>query len=524
MELRTENLIGFDYSAKGSKKFQSFNPLTNASNPWEFSVATAAECQLATQKAAKAFEIYQQTSLKDRSKFLRAIAQNITDLGSQLLETYCLESGLAIARAQGECARTIGQLEGFAKALDSGQYLEPIIDTADPSRSPVPKVDLRKINQPIGPIVVFGASNFPLAYSTAGGDTASALAVGCPVIVKAHPMHPATGSLVAAAIMRAAQQTGMPDGVFSNLNSNTFELGQLLVQDPRIKGVGFTGSVSGGTALYQLAQNRTEPIPVFAEMGSVNPVIILPEALDQSESWAKSYAGSITLGSGQFCTNPGLIFCIENPKLDTFIETLKKELSTIEANSMLHPSIHKSFEKGRTAMEENATLIGQSKGNEALSYPGRGSIYQVDASTFANNPRLDQEVFGPLSLLVRCQSIEELIPIIQSLEGQLTGTILGTTSAIKQASKLIEALKSRVGRLIFNGVPTGVEVCTAMQHGGPFPASTDPRFTAVGVHSMKRWLRPISYQNWPDEFLPEALKASNPLGLWRLIDNQWTKN
>lgn len=525
MELRTENLIGNTYSAKGTKSFQTFNPITNTSNPWEFTIATEEEVQLATQKAHQAFKIYRQSSLKDRAVFLREIAKNIQDVGDQLFDTYCQESGLAKGRAQGECNRTLGQLETFAKALDEGQYLEPIIDRADPERSPIAKVDIRKQNEPIGPIVVFGASNFPLAYSTAGGDTASALACGCPVIVKAHPMHAATGALVANAILKAVKTCDMPDGVFSNLNSNSFELGKQLVKDPYIKGVGFTGSISGGTSLYQLAQSRTEPIPVFAEMGSVNPVIVLAEAIEkQSSFWAKSYADSITLGSGQFCTNPGLIFCIEHPKLDKFISELADIFSEIQNSSMLNPSIHKAYEEGKESISEKANLIASSKTSDKLPYAGKAAIYEVDAETFSQNPRLHQEVFGPMSLVIRCKNIEQLTLLIDHLEGQLTGTILGSEDEISKESKLVESLKNRVGRIIFNGVPTGVEVCPAMLHGGPFPASTDARFTAVGIHSMKRWLRPIAYQNWPKKQLPDALKDGNPLGIIRLIDNQWTKD
>lgn len=522
MTLRTENLIGTSYSAEGSNTFQSFNPITNTPNPWMFTSATSQEAAIATQKAAEAFKIYQQTSLIDRARFLRCIAKNINTLGDQLFETYCQESGLPIGRAKGECQRTLGQLEGFAKALDAGQFLEPVIDTADPNRSPMPKPDIRKLNQPIGPILVFGASNFPLAYSTAGGDTASALACGCPVIVKAHQMHAGTGALVAGAILKAVEECQMPDGVFSNLNSNNFELGQQLITDPLIKGVGFTGSIAGGTALYRLAQNRTEPIPVFAEMGSVNPVIVLPSALEHATKWATSYADSISLGSGQFCTNPGLIFCIEHPQLDQFLHKLAEEFRSVEDTSMLHPSIHKSYQEGKAAVAATADLMSTSNSTSDLAFAGKSALYIVDAKKFKEHPGLHQEVFGPMSLVVRCASIDELIPLIYTLEGQLTGTILGSTEELSKEIAVIEAVKNRVGRLIFNGVPTGVEVCPAMHHGGPFPASTDARFTAVGIQSMKRWLRPIAYQNWPNELLPEALKDDNPMGLVRIVNNNWS--
>jgi NADP-dependent aldehyde dehydrogenase len=521
IEIPNQNLIGFQYSAESAHSFQTFNPITQKATPWTFKCATVEEASLATRKAAYAFESFQALTLKERAAFLRAIAIEILALGDFLIDTYCTETGLPAARAMGERGRTIGQLEGFATALENGQFLDPVIDREDLERSPIPKVDIRKINYPLGPIVVFGASNFPLAYSTAGGDTASALATGCPVIVKGHPMHAATGALVASAILKAAKDTGMPEGVFSNLNSNSYELGQQLVKDPLIKGVGFTGSVAGGTALYQLAQSRSEPIPVFAEMGSVNPIIVLPEALDLGATdWAEAYAASIALGSGQFCTNPGLIFCVEGPKTALFISHLKAAFSKISPTVMLHPNIHAAYNKGRGEVAEKAQLLATTQPQELKSENGfgEGAIYEVNATTFAANPSLHLEVFGPMSLVVRCKNIAELIPLIANLEGQLTGTILGTEKAIAAQPVLVNTLKDRVGRIIFNGVPTGVEVCAAMQHGGPFPASSDARFTAVGVHAMKRWLRPISFQNWPQLQLPLALQEGNPLKIWRLVD------
>ena len=526
MNIPTDNLIGFQYSSLGSQHFTSFNPKSNNKNPWTFTYATEEEAALATQKAHNAFQIFQTTSLSNRAAFLRAIAREILALDHLLLSTYCAESGLPVGRAEGERGRTIGQLEGFAKAIEKGQYLEPTIDLAKPDRKPIPKVDIRKINHPIGPIVVFGASNFPLAYSTAGGDTASALACGCPVIVKSHPMHAATGALVANAILKAAQDTNMPDGVFSNLNSPSFELGKQLVMDPLIKGVGFTGSIQGGTALYAMAQSRPEPIPVFAEMGSVNPVVILPEGIDSSEksiSWAKSYAASIALSSGQFCTNPGLIFCIESPQTHTFLNALKDAFSEITPASMLHPNIQKAYTKGKNEVAVHAGLLSATK-QAVEPNDGEGAIYQVSASVFSKNPRMHEEVFGPMSLVVICENIKELVTIIKKLDGQLTGTIIGDSLHMDQYHTIIEALKNRVGRIIFNGVPTGVEVCAAMQHGGPFPASTDARFTAVGVMSMRRWLRPISFQNWPDDLLPLALQDANPLKIWRILDGQLSKD
>ena len=526
MNIITQNLIGYSYSAEGTKTFSTFNPVDQSATPWVFKNATLSELKKATALSERAFVPYKSMSVARRAAFLRAIAKEILSLGEDLTRTYTMETGLPKGRAEGERGRTIGQLEAFATAIENGQYLQPIIDHADANRTPVPKVDLRKINEPIGPIAVFGASNFPLAYSTAGGDTASALATGCPVVVKAHPMHAGTNALVTQAILKAAQDTKMPEGVFSCLYSNDYEIGSQLVQDPLIKGVGFTGSISGGTALFKLAQSREVPIPVFAEMGSVNPVVVLPEALNKNPTdWANAYAGSISIGSGQFCTNPGLLFCIQSPELDVFIHTLSEAFHQIAPTFMLHPNIHAAYEKGQAEFDALAKKVGststQSPAKEGM---GHGAIYQVDAKTFAANPRLYQEVFGPLSLIVVCKDVAELLPLIARLDGQLTGTILGSENDLQANETLVATLQNRVGRLIFNGVPTGVEVCAAMQHGGPFPASTDERFTAVGVKAMDRWLRPVSYQNWPDKLLPKALQNNNPLGLHRLINGTLIKD
>ena len=525
--LQTDQLIGTAYSRKGTSAFKTFNPETNQTNEWVFVNATQAEASLATQKAAAAFEPYQALSLEKRAAFLRAIASEILALGDQLLEVYCQETGLPKGRAEGERGRTLHQLAMFAAAVERGQFLEPVIDHGDPNRTPQPKVDLRKMNRPLGPIVVFGASNFPLAYSTAGGDTASALACGCPVIVKGHPMHAGTGSLVAAAILKAAKDTQMPEGVFSNLNSNTYELGKQLVQDPLVKGVGFTGSIAGGTALYQLAQSRKEPIPVFAEMGSVNPVVVLPEAIENSETrsqWAKTYAGSITLGSGQFCTNPGLIICLESPHAQDFIDQLAAAFGQITPTTMLHPNIHSGYSKGVKDVAAKSKLLAETLPAAVhQSNAGIGAIYEIDAATFLKHPRVHEEVFGPMSVVVRVKTVAELNTLIHELDGQLTASVLGTEDTIKQYAAVFNALEDRVGRLIFNGVPTGVEVCAAMQHGGPFPASTDARFTAVGEQSMRRWLRPISYQNYANEMLPAALQDGNPMQLWRTLNGEFSK-
>jgi NADP-dependent aldehyde dehydrogenase len=388
----------------------------------------------------------------------------------------------------------------------------------------MPKPDLRKMLVPLGPVVVFGASNFPLAYSTAGGDTAAAFASGCPVIVKSHPMHAGTGELVSSAIIKAAQKTGMPNGVFSNLNSSGIEVGSQLVKHSGVKAVGFTGSIRGGRALYDLAAQREEPIPVFAEMGSVNPVVMLPKALkNRGEDLAKTYASSITLGTGQFCTNPGLLLGIKNENLSNFIQNVSDEIVKIEPSVMLHPNIIGAYEKNKQkAISQPDLRVVVDYDLDVKSNYARQTITTVEGKTFLENPTLHQEVFGPYSIVVQCENAKQLETIISKLEGQLTGTLIADDDEASQYPEVISALQNRVGRIIYNGVPTGVEVCASMTHGGPYPSSTDSRFTAVGIHSIKRWVRPFSYQDWPNALLPNELKNENPLGISRLVNNKQT--
>ena len=502
-----KNYIGNTASAAGKVRFKTFNPLLNLENDWECTEATAAEIEQATALAWKAFKVFRKTPASERANFLDAIAEEIKALGTELIDTYCKESGLPGARAEGERGRTMFQLRSFAEMLRDGAWMETDIDTALPDRQPIPKPDLRKTFIPLGPVAVFGSSNFPLAYSTAGGDTASALASGCPVVVKSHPMHAGTGELVASAIIKAAERTKMPNGVFSNLNSKGIELGVQLVQDPKVKAVGFTGSIRAGRALFDLANARKEPIPMFAEMGSINPVIISKGTLEKKGAqWAKTYAGSITLGTGQFCTNPGLILGIASPALDDFADALAENIVEIEPKCMLHPNIKGAYtalknevstQHGVTTLTKELT-VGANYADQAVAL--------ISGSDFLANPKVHQEVFGPFSLVVKCADDAELMQIIEGLEGQLTGTIIVEPEEIKAMAPVVEELQQRVGRIVFNSVPTGVEVCPAMQHGGPYPSSTDARFTAVGVHAVKRWIRPISYQDFPQELLPNELK------------------
>lgn len=521
-----KNQIGSQLLASGEKTFKTFNPQLNIENPWEITEATADEIKLATAIADKAFLSFQKCTGKEKAQFLRTIAAEILALGDSLLDVYCQESGLPRGRAEGERGRTIGQLNAFADLVAEGSWVEATIDTAIPDRVPLPKVDIRKMMRPLGTVVVFGSSNFPFAYSTAGGDTASALAAGCPVIVKSHPMHAGTSEMVASAVIKAAQKTNMPEGVFSNLNSSGIEVGVQLVQDPLVKAVGFTGSIKGGRALYDLAAKRPEPIPVFAEMGSINPVVILPESLKQnSEKWASACAGSVTLGAGQFCTNPGLILAVKDENLKVFTEQLASEILKITPTCMLNPSIHKNYlvNNQELSSQDGVQIVAAYDENAGPNFASQ-KILTVSGKTFLQNPVLHKEVFGPFSIVVQCENETELVAILNKLEGQLTGTILAEDNEINNFDPVVDALGNRVGRIIFNGMPTGVEVCPAMVHGGPYPSSSDSRFTAVGIDSIKRWVRPFSYQNWPNDRLPEALQNENPLGISRLVNNVQTND
>ena len=520
-----KNYIGNLLSSMGHVTFKTFNPQTNTENNIVYTEASTIEIHKAVELAAQAFNTFKNISGAKKSEFLNEIANEIEALGDELIKVYCSETGLSEGRAIVERGRTVFQLRSFSKLVKEGSWVEATIDTADPNRNPIPKVDIRKMLVPIGPVVVFGASNFPLAYSTAGGDTAAALAAGCPVIVKSHPMHAGTGELVASAIMNAVSTTKMPNGVFSNLNSSGIEVGITLVKHPQVKAVGFTGSISGGRALYNLAAQRPEPIPVFAEMGSINPVIILPNAVkNKGNEWAKIYAKSITLGSGQFCTNPGLILGIKGDDLTNFIRTLAEEIVRIEPTCMLHPAIIRAYESNKIKIQEQQGLKTTATINKEVSANyGRQAITTVEGTTFLENTTLHQEVFGPFSMVVQCESVAQLEEIIANLEGQLTGTILTENDEIENFSTIVSTLQNRVGRIIFNGVSTGVEVCPSMVHGGPYPASTDSRFTAVGIHSIKRWVRPFSYQSWPNKLFPDELKNENPLKISRLVDGKQTK-
>lgn len=512
------NHIGSKRSGSGSS-FQVANPATGDLLPGDFKSASFEEIEQAVTKASAAFETYRQCSGKQKAAFLRGIADEILELGSVLVDRAVLESGLPEGRIIGERGRTMGQLNMFADLLEEGSWVEATVDTAIPDRAPVPKPDIRKMLVPVGPVVVFGASNFPLAFSTAGGDTASALASGCPVVVKAHPSHAGTSELVSSAIIAAAAKTGMPDGVFSHLFDPGFEVGVNLVKNPKVKSVAFTGSLQGGKALFDLASSREEPIPVFAEMGSINPVIVLPGAL-RNESLAAQYAGSITLGSGQFCTNPGLLIGLQSEEFQSFKAKLGEEISKIAPATMLNSGIEANYERKRKEVVSQQGVHTLSGDNDVA--PNSPLVAEVGGQEFLKNPRLHEEVFGPFSLIVEVNTPEELEQILEKIEGQLTATVMGDDQDLETFRSPIEQLKNKVGRIIFNGVPTGVEVCTSMQHGGPYPATTDSRFTSVGTGAIRRFVRPLSYQNWPQAQLPEELQDGNPLGIMRIVDGNYT--
>ena len=515
--MTTQNIIGYELSAQGTTTVQSANPNSLQQLEGNFTAATPTEMEQALQKAESAWREYRNYSGKQKATFLRAIAEEIEALDESLVKRAMSESGLPEGRIKGERGRTTGQLKLFADLVEEGSWLEATIDTKT-------AVDLRKTLVALGPVVVFTASNFPLAFSTAGGDTASALASGCPVIVKAHEAHLGTNALVAQAIQRAAQKTGMPDGVFSSLNGNGYQLGSDLVKHPLTKAVAFTGSLQGGKALYDLAQQREMPIPVFAEMGSVNPIFILPKKLETEQTTlANEIAGSINLGAGQFCTNPGLLVCIENETTGGFINDLKNAFEGLQPQTMLHQGIFNNYEKNKRAiLGENGveTLVQQENDKTIAAKP---AVATVSAKEFLANPKLHEEVFGPFSLLICCSDAVEMEKVGQALAGQLTATIMGDEVEATDFSNLIHVLQEKVGRLIFNGVPTGVAVCHAMQHGGPYPASTDSRFTSVGTSAIKRFARPITFQNTPQSFLPAALKDGNPLNIWRTVDGEFMK-
>lgn len=504
-----------------ASSFRACNPATGQEIEPRFGAATVQDVELACALAARAFDLYRETTPEQRARFLEQVAQNILELGPALIERAMLESGLPQARLEGERGRTVGQLRLFAQVVRDGRWLGATLDSALPERSPArPDLRLRKIA--LGPVAVFGASNFPLAFSVGGGDTASALAAGCPVIVKAHGAHPGTSELVGRAIQAAVASSGLPEGVFSVLHGDGRTIGTALVSNPAIKAVGFTGSRQGGMALVRAAAQRDEPIPVYAEMSSINPMFMLPCAFARrAAAIATGFVDSLTLGAGQFCTNPGLVIALEGSALDSFCAAASAALQAKTGATMLTSGIHAAFNEGveRLAAIPGVTGLARGKRGDGAS-AGQPALFMTDAAHFLSNPELEQEIFGAAALIVRCNDISQLRQIAEHLDGQLTATLFLDEDDRDEARPLSRTLERKAGRILVNGYPTGVEVSHAMVHGGPFPATSDSRSTSVGTGAIERFLRPVCYQDLPAYLLPEALQDNNPLQLWRVRDGE----
>src|SRR5690554_1522019 len=524
MTLTGKNIVGSQLSAKGDSVFYAVNPSTGQKMEPAFVEAASQEIDSAIRQASAAFQIYRTRSGKERAAFLETIASEILSLGEDLITRCKEETGLPEARLIGERGRTVNQLKLFAELLREGSWVEARIDTADPNRQPLPRQDIRSMLKAIGPVAVFGASNFPFAFSVAGGDTASALAAGCTVVVKGHPAHPGTSEMVGLAIQRAVVQCDLPEGTFSMLNGTSVEVGLRMVQHPLIKAVGFTGSFQGGKSLFDAAARRSEPIPVFAEMGSSNPVFILPGALAQrKEALAQGLSASVTLGVGQFCTNPGLVFIQTSEESESFNNLLAGNIGASSGGVMLTSSISKNYNSGiqKALSVQGVEVLAQGEANDSSSH-GKAYLMKATVQSFLEEPALQEEVFGPSTLLVTGQDRDELIEAAQNLHGHLTVSIHSTEEDLEESKELIRILEQKAGRLIINDYPTGVEVCHAMVHGGPYPSTTDSRSTSVGTAAINRFVRPISYQGFSSGLLPDELKDGNPLRIWRLVDGKRT--
>jgi NADP-dependent aldehyde dehydrogenase len=505
-DIRAANFIGGEPSSVGDHTFWAHNPVSNEPLEPVFTEAIAAEIDKAAMIAHRTFDHYRLLPLERRASLLEAIADEIMNLGDTLLNRAELESGLPQPRLVGERSRTVNQLKMFAEVVRQGDWQALSHDEAIPDREPVPKPDLKRVMMPLGPVAVFGASNFPLAFSVAGGDTASALAAGCPVIVKGHPAHPGTSDLTAQAVYAAINKLNLPRGIFSLLQGNSNDAGCALVTHPMVKAVGFTGSLNAGRHLYDLASQRREPIPVFAEMGSTNPMFILPSAIAaDKEGLVKGLTASMTLGVGQFCTQPGLIFVVKGDESEGLINDLEASLSKVGEATMLHKGIKCGYENRLRTVNAVDDLYQIYSGNNSDAPTRSGPVLlKTSAETYLTRSELHEEIFGPASIIVVCESTEQWKEIAEGMGGQLTATLHAPESECADHLELIHILERKAGRLIFNGYPTGVEVCASMTHGGPYPATTDSRGTSVGTSAINRFLRPISYQNFPESLLPSA--------------------
>jgi len=522
-----QNLIAGQWSAQGNETFFSVDPHTRTEGNIRFFNATDDEINLAVLKAAEAFRTIRQYSTETRSAFLDTIADEIDKLGSVLIETADAETGLGLPRLESERGRTTSQLRLFANLLREGSYVEAILDTALPNRKPAPRPDLRRMLMPLGPIAVFGASNFPFAFSVAGGDTASAFAAGCSVIVKAHPGHPGTSELVAQAIQAAGERHRFPPGFFSMVQGHTVRVGQTLVMHPQLEAVGFTGSLGGGRALFDIAARRPRPIPVFAEMGSINPIVISPLALKvRGEAIAEGLVNSVTLGAGQFCTKPGLVLVIDNVESQTFIARVAELMDQRQPGVLLNQSVlaHLSTQVEQTLASGLALERTQIDANTSTGYCFPNTVLQTTSKQFIRDEALQNEHFGPVTMFVNCPTLDDLLEAVEALHGTLTAPGHSEAEELDFTQELFLRLREKAGRLIWNGFPTGVEVVYAMQHGGPYPATTTPQITSVGMAAIKRFMRPVVFQNIPDSLLPDALQDANPLNIWRTVDNKLTRD
>jgi len=521
-----QQLIAGARSAEGRATFRATNPATGEVLPGEFYEATSAEIDRALTAAVEAFESYRRLPGQRVADFLDAVASELEALGEELVTLANQETGLPLARLRNERARMINGVRLFGSMARDGSWVGARIDHADPQRQPLPKPDVRAMLRPIGPVVVFGASNFPLAISVAGNDTVSALAAGCPVVVKAHPAHPGTSERVGEAFVAAAKKQGIPAGVFSMVQGQTNDVGMALVKHPATRAVAFTGSFRGGRALFDAGVSRPEPIPVYAEMGSINPVILLPGAVAQrGEQIASAYINSVTLGVGQFCTNPGILLALETPALEGFVGAVERTARAVAPATMLHAGIAKAFAGGvaRVAETPGVQVVATSEtAADSAKSEGQTAIFSTTAAALDANPHLTEEVFGPTSTIVRCRNRQELEAVVRGLGGHLTASVHGTPEDLAEHRDLIALLETKVGRIIFNGFGTGIEVCAAMHHGGPYPSTTDGHFTSIGPAAIFRFARPVCYQDFPDAALPEALREGNPLGIWRLVDSRLT--
>jgi 2,5-dioxopentanoate dehydrogenase len=526
-KLSGRSLIGFREGAGAGLAMHASNPTTGERLQPGFIPATAEEVELAVRLAADAFDIYRVIPGRDRGALLRKIAAKIESIAGDIVERAGQETALPQARLQGETARTCGQLRLFAQVAEEGSWVNARVDQADPQRKPVAKPDIRSMLRPLGPVVVFGASNFPLAFSVAGGDTASALAAGNPVIVKAHAAHPGTSELVGRAVQESVRECGLPEGVFSLLFGSGSQIGTALMKHPLVKAGGFTGSRAAGRTLMDVAASRPEPIPFYAEMSSTNPVFILPGALsERAETIAAGLYASFTMGAGQFCTKPGMVFLPQGGAAGTFADKLQKLVGDSAPFHLLTKTIHSSYDAAIATRKKDTSVKLVAEGPEAAAsaaFAVSCALFETDAASFLDSD-LDSEIFGPATLLVRHSSRDQVLAIARSLEGHLTATIHGTEQDLREFADLIAILESKVGRLVFNGFPTGVEVTHAMVHGGPYPSTSDGRSTSVGSQAIFRFTRLVCYQGFPDSALPAELKNANPLGIWRMLDGQTTRD